>query len=123
MSTKRRNRRVRTGRSTLPKEHKQVKVVTGCAWYRAEQWEWLREISVDRDELGETYEEWVVNAEESLQKMRQAGIWAEKIEVDVEELLAWCRAQGREVDGAARAAYAAEMLRQRDEGYGRESGG
>jgi hypothetical protein len=39
-----------------------------------------------------------------------------KVEVDVEELLAWCRAQGRDVDGETRARYAAVMLRQRYEG-------
>lgn len=106
----------------IEEEGPRAEVVTGCAWYRAEQWERLREISVDRDGLGESYEEWVANAEESLRQMRQVGIWAEKMEVDVEELLAWCRAQGREVDGAARAAYAAEMLRQRHGGHRREGG-
>jgi len=104
-------------------EGQKARVVTGCAWYRAEQWERLREVSVDGEDLEETYAEWVASAEESLRKMRQVGIYAEKIEVDVEELLAWCRAQGREVDGAARAAYAAEMLRRRDEGHRGESGG
>jgi len=107
----------------IEREGREAKMVTGCAWYRAEQWDRLREISVDRDGLGETYEEWVANAEESLRKMRKVGIYAEKVEVDVEGLLAWCRAQDREVDGAARAGYAAEMLRQRDEGHSRESGG
>jgi hypothetical protein len=85
--------------------------VAGCAWYRAEQWERLLEISADRDKLEATYEEWVVNALESLQKMRQAGMRVEKMDVDVEELLAWCRARGLQVDGKARSQYAAEMLR------------
>jgi hypothetical protein len=101
----------------------ETRMVTGCAWYRLEQWERLLEISEDRDKLGETYAAWAANAEERLQEMRQIGIRAEKVEVDVEELLAWCRAQGREVDGAARAAYAAEVLRRRDQGQGPESGG
>lgn len=98
-------------------EDQQARLVTGCAWYRAEQWARLREVSVDREDLEETYADWVAAAEESLRKMRQVGIYAEKIEVDVEELLAWCRALGREVDGAARAAYAAELLRRRDAGH------
>ena len=33
-----------------------------------------------------------------------------KVEVDVEELLEWCRQQGRPVDAAARAEFAAEKL-------------
>ncbi len=101
----------------------EVRMVAGYAWYRAEQWERLREVAVDRDGLGETYEEWAANAERAIREMRRAGIYAEKVEVDVEELLAWCRAQNRDVDGGARAQYAGEVLHQRHEGHGRESGG
>jgi hypothetical protein len=107
----------------VEEEDRKPKMVTGCAWYRAEQWDRLREISTDRDRLEQTYEEWVASAEESLRNMRKAGIYAKKIDVDVKELLAWCEAMDREVDGEARAAYAADMLRQRSEGDGRESGG
>jgi len=87
-------------------------MVTRCAWYRAEQWDHLLEISTDRDELEDTYEEWVSNAEESLRNMRKAGIYAEKVDVDVEALLMWCQGKGREVDNAARAAYVADLLRE-----------
>jgi hypothetical protein len=86
----------------------------GCAWYRAEQWDRLREISVDRDDLEETHAEWVANVEETLREMRKAGMLVQKVEVDVEELLAWCQASQLDVDGEARAQYAGEMLRQRD---------
>jgi hypothetical protein len=100
-----------------------VTTATGVGWYRAEQWERLREISADRERLEETYKDWVASAEEALREMRKVGLYAEKVDVDVEELLAWCRAQGRDVDSAARAQYAAVMLRQRYEGHSRESGG
>jgi hypothetical protein len=54
--------------------------------------------------------------------MRQRGVHAEKIDVDVEELLAWCRAEGLEVNGKARARYAAEALHQRYESQGPGAG-
>ena len=95
-----------------------VRTVIGCAWYRADQWERLREISADPDKLEETHEEWVTTAKRSLREMKKAGILAEKVDVDVEELLAWCREHGEDVDGGARASYAAEMLRQRHEREG-----
>lgn len=101
----------------------EVKTVAECAWYRAEQWERLREVAADQETLGETYEEWVANAERAVREMRRAGIHAEKVEVDVEELLAWCKARNRDVDGEARAQYAAEMLRQRHEGHDRAGSG
>jgi len=95
----------------------EIKTVMGCAWYRADQWDRLREISVDRDKLGETYAEWAANAEQSLRGMRKTGMLVEKVEVDVEELLAWCKVRQLDVDGRARAQYAAEMLRQLDVGH------
>jgi hypothetical protein len=99
----------------------EVGTVIGVAWYRAEQWDRLREISVDRDKLEETYEEWLASAEEALRQIRRSGKYAEKVAVDVGELLAWCRARNLDVDGKARAQYVAEMLRQRDQKQGRQS--
>jgi len=38
-------------------------MVTGIAWYRPEQWERLREVSEDVENLEETYEAWLETAE------------------------------------------------------------
>jgi hypothetical protein len=90
--------------------------VVGCAWYRAGEWERLREIAADPEKLEQTYEEWVETAERALRGMREAGMRVEKVDVDVEELLAWCERRELAVDAGARAHYAAEALRQRHEG-------
>jgi hypothetical protein len=102
----------------LPKRRARLKVetVTGIAWYRPEQWERLREIAADGDNLEETYEEWVRNAENSIREMRKSDVRPEKIDVDIEELLLWCKAHNYSVDSAARAQYAADKLRQLHEG-------
>jgi hypothetical protein len=99
----------------------EVQVVTGCAWYRPEQWERLREVSVDRDKLADTFDEWLETAEKSLPEMRKAGIYAEKIDVDVEELVAWCQALGREVNADTRVEYVALLTRQRHQAQDREA--
>jgi hypothetical protein len=99
-------------------EAAEVKTVMGYAWYQADQWERLLEISVDQDKLEQTHAEWLGSAEQAVWDMRSVGIHAESVEVDVEELLAWCRAHDRDVDGAARAQYAAVMLRQRYADHG-----
>lgn len=88
-------------------------VAVGCAWYRRDQWQRLREISSDPEKLEQSYEEWVGNAERAIEGMREAGMRVEKVDVDVEELLAWCQTQGVEVDASARAHYAAQQLRHR----------
>ena len=87
-------------------------VVSGVAWYRAEQWPRLLEVSVDRSELERTYDEWQAIATKGLADLARAGVWARKVDVDVDELVEWCRSEGRAVDGAARAAFAVLKLRQ-----------
>lgn len=87
--------------------------VTAVGWYRREQWPRLVEVSVDREDLEATYDDWLPEAEKFVNRMRRLGMAVEKVEMDVEELLAWCRQQGRFVDADARATYAAVLLQRR----------
>jgi hypothetical protein len=86
----------------------------GIAWFRPEQWSRLLEISEDRKDLEETFAEWESLAEEKLRDLRAQGLDAEKITIDVEELLVWCKSRGLSVNASARSQYVAERLRKRD---------
>ena len=86
---------------------------TAVAWWRPEQWARLREVSVDRAELEETYAEWVAGANDAIRELEAAGVNIERAEVDVEELLAWCNEKGLPVDGDSRSRYAAHLLQTR----------
>jgi hypothetical protein len=86
----------------------------GIAWFRPEQWSRLLEISEDREDLEETVTEWESLAEEKLRDLRAQGLNAEKVIIDVEELLVWCKSRGLSVDATARSQYVAELLRKRD---------
>ena len=90
--------------------------VTGVAWYRREDWSRLREIASDRTKLDETYEAWLAGARKTLLELAVAGVAARRVNVDVENLVRWCRAEGRSVDSAARAAFVADQLRRADQG-------
>ena len=68
--------------------------VLGIAWYRADQWERLRDISADRDELEPTHEEWRHAAEQATQSLTDAGAGPRRVDVDVEALLKWCKKEG-----------------------------
>ncbi|MEW6440006.1 MAG: hypothetical protein AB1640_03645 [bacterium] len=94
-----------------PRRMSRVKNHFGMAWYSAEQWPLLRDVSVDRDVLEETHSEWLAFAEELFAALTEKGISAVKVPVDVNELVAWCRDRGLRVDGAARADFAADCLR------------
>ena len=86
-------------------------VVTGIAWYRRDQWRRLREVASDADELEESYDDWLAGAQKALVQMALSGVQARRVDVDVDALIRWCQAEGRPVDSAARAAYAALQLR------------
>ena len=89
--------------------------VVGFAWYRPEQWQRVREISADAEELHDSDVEWWQSAEESLQQDRSSGLRVEKVDVHSEELLLWCNERGLEINGEARSRYVAEMLSHLDQ--------
>ncbi|HXV79957.1 MAG TPA: hypothetical protein VEG60_08760 [Candidatus Binatia bacterium] len=94
------------------KPSRQLKL--GIAWFRPEQWSRLLEISEDSEDLEETFAEWESLAEEKLRDLRAQGQDAEKVTIDVEELLVWCKRMGLSVNASARSHYVAELLRKRD---------
>ena len=81
------------------------------AWYRENQWDRLRELSADRDDLHATYAEWRAMAETRSRELIDRGIDLCRVDVDVELLWAWCCANGRALDGSARSEYAAILSR------------
>ena len=95
--------------------NKKDRILMGVAWYRREQWPLLVKVSVDKDNLEDTYDEWVQNAENGVEQIRQAGHHPHKIEVDVEELVEWAKDQKRPIDGRARSAYSVHKLKELDE--------
>ena len=90
--------------------------VYGMAWYHPDQWQRLREMSSDAEDFEESYDDWFDSAEVRMRAMREVGIRAERVEVDVEEMARWCEAEECLVDADGRARYAAHLLRAREEG-------
>jgi hypothetical protein len=87
-----------------------VNTILGVAWYTREQYERLLELANDRDNLEDTYEEWQATAEKMMVKLSKPGVLPRKVHIDVEELVAWCKAHNRPVDGAARTAFVADKV-------------
>lgn len=77
------------------------------AWYRRDQWQRLREVSADVDELEEEYDEWLQGAQRHIERLPR-GLGVKKIDVDVDELVDWCKSKGRPVDATARSVFALE---------------
>jgi D-mannonate dehydratase len=109
-------RQTNTKNKHSPKKDSESAAILGIAWYKREEWSHLSEIAADRDEIEDTYEEWLNNAETRLREMAEAGINAKRVYINVGDLQDWCIVQRRLVDGSARAVFTAEKLRQLHEG-------
>ncbi len=105
-------RRKRPNRCGKPPFGRGPVTVVGYAWYRKEQWERLRQVCPDVDNIEERFEDWHQSAESHFQqlgkKCEREGMRLVKVEVDIEELLRWCAANGLVPDGRARSRFTAE---------------
>ena len=91
-------------------------LVSGVAWYKREQWELLKSAAPDTDELKETYDEWLEFAKHSFKVIWDTGIDLVKVDIDVNELIEWCRNEARPVDGAARTSFVIKKMKEQDLG-------
>jgi hypothetical protein len=87
--------------------------IFGVAWFRPEQWQALKNASVDRKEMEKTHSEWLINANHALRELRAQGVQVEPVEIEVKELVAWCKEQGIPLNSSARSRYAAEKIREK----------
>src|SRR6266478_5048125 len=101
--------------SNMKKTSNESKIVTGVAWYRPEQWERLREVSEDVDNLEETYDAWLKTAERLIRDGIPSDVRVERINVDVEEVLAWCNMRGLPMNASSRSRFVSETVRQKYE--------
>ncbi|MFP4255990.1 MAG: hypothetical protein ACLFQ9_03935 [Desulfobacterales bacterium] len=83
------------------------------AWYSREQWELLRQVAPDFDSMEQTYELWKDKTGNAYRILQQSGYRVETVDVDVTELLRWCKTHGRSVDGEARSDYIEEKIEDR----------
>ena len=91
------------------------KVTIGIAWFRSDQWDLLRRLAADTDDLEQTHAEWVACAGKAIRDLAKQPITVRKTDVDVNVLQAWCLMHDRPLDSAARAEYASAQLRDSNE--------
>ena len=82
----------------------------GFAWYTRRDWEHLRDKSVDPEELDASFDEWEFSAIETECQFQAMGREVHRIAVTAEGLVAWCKANRRPLDRAARAAYVSHLM-------------
>ena len=89
--------------ASLPKNMQAL----GIVWYRnREHYERCKKAFPDQASML-SYENWFERAEHTLQTLRNQGTVFHLIELDLDELMAWCRSRGVEPDIHARNAFTA----------------
>ena len=81
-------------------------MITGIAWYRQEQWSRWKEISLDRNEMCGSYDEWLEGAEKGIKDFTKDGLEVHKVDIDVEEFLKWATKEKIAITGHARSDFA-----------------
>lgn len=95
------------------KKRKTKKQIIGVGWYKKEQWKLLRENSKDVKQLEDTYYEWVANANDSIKKLSNSDYHIEKIEIDANELIEWCKKEKCALNGESRAKFISLKTKER----------
>lgn len=86
-------------------------MVFAVAWYDEMQWHLLTRVVPDRSELDDTYQDWQTSAIKAIGMIEARGQVVERVPVDVGALRSWCQERNVPINGAARAEYAAQLLR------------
>jgi hypothetical protein len=97
----------------MPKYTPDRTVVVGLAWFDRRQWKRLTEVVEDRNELDDTYERWQQSALDAVQTIEREGQRVEKVHIEVESLVSWCKEKGLPVNGKSRADYVTQIMRRR----------
>ena len=81
------------------------KTIVGVGWYRKDQWDLLKKNSEDANDLENTYYEWVANANDTIKTFPKPNHRIEKIDIDVKELIEWCKNEGYNINGKSRSKF------------------
>lgn len=84
------------------------------AHYRESDWEELRRISADAEELAPTYAEWRRGSDEQCVYLEEAGLDYTPIDINLAHLQVWCADRGLPIDARSRARFAADTGRELD---------
>jgi hypothetical protein len=97
----------------MAKQRQQDDMVMGFAWFDKAQWQRLREVAGDPEILDDSFEEWERNALRALRDLRRKGQPVQKVNINVDELVSWCKSKGVPVTSKHRAEYVIALLKQR----------
>lgn len=91
------------------------KLVTGILWWKLKQWERAKKMSSDSHVFDDTYQDWKKGAEKALKNFHDLGIKVYKIEIELDELVKWCKDQKMPFDSKARSKFVSMKVQKHHE--------
>lgn len=83
-----------------------VPSAVGIGWYTRETYPLCLAIFADAANLPDTFDEWLVKAEQTEKQLRQQGMRVVRVEIDPKTFPSWCSANGfSKIDTKARCHY------------------
>jgi len=82
----------------------------GIGFYQKDQWPLLLETADDAKMMIEKYDKWLTGIERLIENMKTEGIEPVKVDIDVHELLTYCRKFNFKNNGETRSQFVAELL-------------
>ncbi len=87
-------------------------MVVGIGFYKREQWQRLRDTASDAHILESSYDDWLDVLDASIAKIQAHGLEPELVEVDVEDLLTFCKKKGLPNTADTRAKFISEKAKE-----------
>lgn len=110
-------RRRRPARASVhPVQPPGTPAVIGVCWYRQDQYDRFLASANDREALEDTWAEWQITAERIIRQYRARGLDVRKVEIDLDDLLAYCTVEGKPNTAASRAAYVVHLMERQEGG-------
>lgn len=85
--------------------------IIAIAWYRPQDYDRLKAMFVDGDEMPDTFQEWERSVLEMVAVLKSSGQRVVQAYIDPETFPAWCAARGLPLDTYAKTLYGAEYAR------------
>ena len=94
------------------KDKSYKKVIVGIGFYKEEEWERLLACAHDRENLEDTYDEWLEVVEKAILNYHALGIRPRKVVVNLDELIDFCIDHKLKNTAETRSRFVAERLRE-----------
>lgn len=83
--------------------------IIGLSWYYKEDFENIKKIFTDGEKIGKSYEDWLLNAENTYNQLISIGVNVEKVYINSEYFLHWCEQNKFEINSQARQRFVNEI--------------